>query len=108
MLMWVFTKHGFVAIVQHNSLPDHFQVKSRVVDPLENLWPGHKIEVIDWADYRYRITMLKSDALEVLEGQVADVDYTSFKTRCESDQDYHYALTRVWSIMYNYQVRMEG
>jgi len=52
--------------------------------------------------------MPKSVALEVLEGQVADVDYTSFKTRCESDQDYHYALTRVWSIMYNYQARMEG
>ena len=106
--MWVFTKHGFVAIVQHNSLPDHFQVKSRVVDPLENLWPGHDIEVIDWADYRFRITMPKSDAMRVLEAQIADVDYTSFKTRCESDQDYHYALTRVWSIMYNYQSRMEG
>ena len=88
MLMWVFTKHGFVAIVQHNTLPDHFQVKSRVVDPLENLWPGHDIEVIDWADYRFRITMPKSDAMRVLEAQIADVDYTSFKTRCESDQDY--------------------
>ena len=106
--MWVFTKHGFVAVVQHKALPGHFQVKSRVIDPLENLWPEHDIEVIDWADYRFRITMPKADAMRVLEAQIADVDYTSFKTRCESDHDYHYALTRVWTIMYNYQSRMEG
>ena len=71
--MWVFTKHGFVAVVQHNALPGHFQVKSRVVDPLENLWPEHDIEVIDWADYRFRITMPKSDTMKVLEAQIADV-----------------------------------
>ena len=54
--MWVFTKCGFLAIVQHNSMPDHFQVKSRTIEPLEILWPEHEIEIIDWADYRFRIT----------------------------------------------------
>ena len=57
--MWVFTKCGFLAIVQHNSMPDHFQVKSRTIEPLEILWPEHEIEIIDWADYRFRITMAK-------------------------------------------------
>ena len=55
--MWIFTKYGFLAIVQHNSMPDHFQVKSRTIEPLEILWPEHEIEIIDWADYRFRITM---------------------------------------------------
>ena len=45
--MWVFTKYGFISVVQHNSLPDSFQVKSRVIDPLEVLWPEYEIEVID-------------------------------------------------------------
>ena len=45
--MWAFTTHGFLSIVQHNALPDHFQVKARVPDPLEKLWPDHEIEVID-------------------------------------------------------------
>ena len=77
--MWVFTKYGFISVVQHNSLPDSFQVKSRVIDPLEILWPEYEIEVIDWADYRFRITMLKSEAIPVLLDQISSVKYTSFK-----------------------------
>ena len=107
--MWVFTKYGFISVVQHNSLPDSFQVKSRVIDPLEILWPEYEIEVIDWADYRFRITIPKIEAaLVLIEKVIEDIDYTSFKNECEKDEDYHYALTRVWSIMYNYQTRMES
>jgi len=106
--MWVFTTKGFLSIVQHNSMPDHFQVKSRVIDPLKALWPDYEVEVIDWADYRFRITIPKSEAaLVLIEKVIGDVGYTSFKNECETDVDYHYALTRVWSIMYNYQKRME-
>ena len=104
--MWIFTKRGFLSIVQHNSMPDHFQVKSRVADPLEQLWPDHEVEVIDWADYRFRITIPKDEVLTVLKEEVEDVLYTSFKNECEVDEGYHYVLTRVWSIMYNYQQRM--
>ena len=106
--MWVFTKYGFISVVQHNSLPDCFQVKSRVIDPLEVLWPDYDIQVIDWADYRFRITIPKTEvALALIEKVIGDVGYTSFKNECETDEDYHYALTRVWSIMYNYQKTME-
>ena len=44
--MWIFTKYGFVSVVQHNSIDGYFQVKSRVIDPLEILWPEHTVEVI--------------------------------------------------------------
>ena len=40
--MWIFTRWGFLSIVQHNAMPGHFQVKARVIDPLENLWPEHE------------------------------------------------------------------
>ena len=50
-MMWVFTTKGFLSVVQHNSMPEHFQVKSRIIDPLEILWPEYEIEVIDWADF---------------------------------------------------------
>ena len=106
--MWIFTKHGFIAIVQHNSMQGHFQIKSRIIDPLEILWPDKEIEIIDWADYRFRITIAKEEALHVLAEQAASVDYTSFKDRCKYDEDYHHALTRVWSIMLDYQQRMES
>ncbi len=108
-MMWIFTKYGFLSIVQHNSMPDHYQVKSRVPFPIEELWPDYDIEIIDWADYRYRITISKIEvALVLIESVIGSIDYTSFKNECETDEDYHYVLTRVWSIMYNYQLRMEA
>ncbi len=105
--MWAFTTHGFLSIVQHNAMPDHFQVKARVPDPLEKLWPDHEIEVIDWADYRYRITIGKSEVLPVLLEVIASVDYTSFKDDCSDDTIYHLALTRVWQVMYSFQKHIE-
>ena len=106
--MWVYTKHGFLAIVQHNSMDDHFQVKSRTIEPLEILWPEHEIEIIDWADYRFRITISKEQVIPVVMEQLSNVDYTSFKDQCLNDEDYYYTLTKVWTIMYNYQQIMES
>lgn len=37
--MWMFTTKGFLSIVQHKDMPHHFQVKSRVPEPLQELWP---------------------------------------------------------------------
>ena len=105
--MWVYTKHGFLAIVQHNSMDDYFQVKSRIIDPLEILWPDEEIEIIEWADYRFRITISKEKAISAVMEQMSEVDYTSFKDECRKEENYYHALTRVWSTMYNFQVLSE-
>mgnify|MGYP001254835154 CR=1 FL=1 len=105
--MWIFTKHGFLSVVQHNSMENHFQVKSRAIDILEILWPDHEIEIIDWADYRFRITIRKEEAVSIFADQIKAIDYTSFKNECENDEWYHHALTRIWGVMYNFQQRME-
>ena len=106
--MWVFTTKGFLSIVQHKDVPDHFQVKSRVRAPLESLWPEHDILVIDWADYRFRINIRKEEAIPVIAKEIEQVLYTSFKDECREDEDYHHALTRVWTTMYNFQALSEG
>jgi|TARA_B100001105_G_scaffold234419_1_gene208978 hypothetical protein len=106
--MWIFTTYGFLSVVQHNALLDHFQIKSRVRDPLSELWPDHEIEVIDWADYRFRITIEKSEALPTLIEVMGSVDYTSFKDACGCDSKYHLALTKIWNIMYSFQREMES
>ena len=105
--MWVFTTQGFLSVVQHNSMPDHFQIKSRVRDPLSALWPDHEIEVIDWADYRYRITIHKEEALPVLIGVIQSIDYTGFKGACHGSPRYHDVLVWVWRIMHEYQASNE-
>ena len=104
--MWVFTTKGFLSIVQHKDVADHFQVKSRVRAPLESLWPEHDILEIGWADYRFRINIRKDEAIPVIAKQIEQVLYTSFKDECRDD-DYHQALTRIWSTMYNFQTRCE-
>ena len=106
--MWVFTDKGFLSIVQHNSMPDCFQVKSRVGYPLEILWPGHEIEVIDWADYRYRITIAKQEVAPVLVGAIESIGYTSFKDQCRDDARYYESLGRSWAEMDRYQTKREG
>ena len=71
--MWIFTKWGFLSIVQHNTIPGYFQVKARVIDPLERLWPQHEIEVIHWADYRFRITIEKENVFEIVSTDLLQI-----------------------------------
>jgi len=106
--MWIFTTTGFLSIVQHMGIPTHFQVKARTPEPLEHFWPEHDIEAIDWADYRYRISIPKEDVVSVITEIIRSVGYTSFKSQCAKDDDYHHALVRVWSVMHDYQRRIEG
>ena len=106
--MWVFTTTGFLSIVQHKDMADHFQIKSRVRAPLESLWPEHDILVIDWADYRYRITIAKQEVVPVLVGAITSIGYTSFKDQCRDDANYYESLGRIWAEMYRYQTKMEG
>jgi len=106
--MWIFTNKGFLSIVQHKDIPGHFQVKSRVANPLRHFWPDHEIEVIDWADYRYRITIPKEEVVPVFVGAIDSVRYTSFKDSCRDEHAYHEALFRIWTEMYSYQAKMEG
>ena len=106
--MWIFTTSGFLSIVQHKDADGHFQIKSRVREPLEELWPDHEILEIGWADYRYRINIRKDDAIPVLVEEIEKVLYTSFKDECRKDENYHDALSRVWSTMYNFQTLCEG
>ena len=105
--MWIFTKHGFISVVQHLQEEGCFQVKSRVAHPLRILWPDHEIQVIDWADYRFRINIRKEDVLPVLAEQIGSIDYSSFKNECDWEPEYYYALVHIWNVMYRYQSEME-
>ena len=107
-MMWVFTRHGFISIAQHLHHEDCFQVKARVAYPLQMLWPDHELQVIEWADYRYRINISKEKVFPVMDEIFRGIDYSNFKSQCFHMEDYHHALMDVWTKMYQYQSRMEG
>jgi len=106
--MWIFTTKGFISIAQHKNLPEHFQVKARVSSPLQELWPDNEIEVIDWADYRFRITIEKEEVFPVMRQLLESLDYSNFKHECHEMKEYQSALIGVWTEMCNYQARMES
>ena len=105
--MWIFTSRGFISIVRHRDRPEFYQVRPRVAAPLEALWPSHDIEIIEWADYRYRITIERSEVLPVLIDTINSIEYTNFKAACTDDDEYQWALRMVWRVMLEYQARSE-
>jgi len=105
--MWIFTTKGFLSVVQHNSSPEYFQVKSRIRDPLEELWPDCEIQVIDWADYRFRVNIHKEEAVRVIMKLLKSVDYTNFKQECFEMPEYQRSLGGIWNIMYHFQESMK-
>ena len=105
--MWIFTTEGFLSIVQHKSKMGYFQVRSRTIEPLKIYWPNLQVEVIDWADYRYRITMRKEDAMPVLIDLILSIEYTNFKNACD-DYQYRVLLGNIWRLLFEYQSRIES
>ena len=103
--MWVFTRFGFISIVQHNADPSIMLVRSRTIEPLDALWPGSEVIVMSRADYRYRIFVPREVVSEVIMGLLDGLDYPNFKSTCTDDDDYQLALASVWRTMYGYQER---
>ncbi len=101
--MWIFTKHGFLSIVQHRDDSGTLLVRSRTLEPLETLWPDFEVKEIPWADYGYRIFVPREDVSEVIMGLFDWLDYHNFKSACTDDDDYQIALASVWRTMYGYQ-----
>jgi len=107
-MMWIFTEKGFFSVAQHYTKEGCFQIKSRAPGVLEEYWPDYEIEILDNADYRYRITIEKYEVIPIVVKVLEGVDYSNFKSKCFHMNDYHHALMGVWSEMNNYQTRLES
>jgi hypothetical protein len=103
--MWVFTKHGFVSIVQHHDDPGIMLVRSRTIRPLETMWPDYEVQEIKWADYRYRIFVPREEVSSVIVDSIEGIEYPNFKAACTDDHEYQTALASVWWKMLETQTR---
>lgn len=86
--MWIFAKTGFVSIVQdYNSDGSKLLVRARVREDLENFLlvtaTTSLLEILETpeSDYRYRVSMPKYEARNIVEILVAQIDYTNFKNK---------------------------
>ena len=109
--MWIFSKWGFVSIVQHRQLPGKLLVRARTKADLENFirllgeidGKKHPVEETPDADYGYRTVACKRAVARALSRIAADVDYPNFKDAVHGDPARDSAYMEVWSAMVDFQ-----
>jgi len=105
--MWLFTKNGFVSIVQDRDNKDDLIVRARVRNHLQALFPLAVIpETVD-ADYRFRTIVNRRVVRKFVTDQVSAIDYPNFKNTVV-DPDYHAACLLVWSSMHQLQLQQSA
>lgn len=78
--MWIFTRKGFLSIVQHNDKSDILIVRSRFKGHIERIFGDLvKVQKDTGTDYEYRIEIQKEKVAEVMAGLIDNIDYGNFK-----------------------------
>jgi hypothetical protein len=97
--MWIFLNDAYLSIVEHRDDPDRLIVRARVAGDIERVFPAvGNAEVDPRADYRYRVTLRRSEVADAIRAAVISIDYPNFKDSVESHER-HRAYAGVWSEM---------
>ena len=94
--MWVFTRSGFISVVENRDDQNTVLVRSRVRETLRGV-PGSQILHTPENDYPYRVVSDKQAFANWLAEQAKNVDYGNFKAACsDCSVEYQDALHNVW------------
>jgi hypothetical protein len=110
--MWIFAKHGFLSLVQHENCPYHLLVRGRVSGDIQNFFPAAQVQRTEKRDYLFRAVLSKEQVAKRIALAVADIDYcgalgTSFKASITDKRRAPYYLN-VWDTMAEMQDRLKG
>jgi len=91
--MWIFTKHGFVDLVQHPQYPDKLMVRTQIEADMaafvrlldEASGTAHVIEPTVDGDYRFVTAADKDVVAQVVAKLVSGIDYPKFKQAVHFD-----------------------
>jgi hypothetical protein len=105
--MWVFTETGFVSAVRKPEEPKFITVRAREKQSLEVLSELSERPIIDtpFGDYAYRVLVTDEVFKAWLATSVDMLDYDNFKNRVWNTRgdEFHHALGKVWSAMFDLQ-----
>lgn len=101
--MWLFTRKGFLSIVQHTEKRDMFIVRSRFPDHIQNLFPSAEVKVTPKADYRYRALIPRMLVAEAVLSEASGIQYPNFKDSLKGDPAYKKACNDVWYALLKHQ-----
>ncbi len=76
---------------------NHLLIRARRKEHLESFAAGAGVEVKEDsdADYRYRVSILKSEFIAVMSEKMESIEYTNFKDSV-SDDELHRLYMGVW------------
>lgn len=98
--MWVYTKNGFVSIVQVRGEPRELLVRARRREDLEAFVGSQYVKDIEHtpaADYEYRIELGMGVVAALAMREVMGIDYPNFKGAAARDPVWGGALHRIWA-----------
>lgn len=112
--MWIFTKWGFISVVEDKSNPSFFVVRSREKYSLEEvvsrLEKDYEIFTNIGTDYIYRIFVPKEEFVYLMVKELNSIGYNNFKQAAEEyikEDEWLNTLANVWFILYRYQESCE-
>jgi hypothetical protein len=77
--MWIFTRDGFLSIVEHNLNSNILIVRSRFKNHIEKIFGDVEVQEDAGTDYEYRAEIPKEKVAKVMSDLVKDIDYPNFK-----------------------------
>jgi hypothetical protein len=108
--MWVFTREGFVSVVQYRGQPETLLVRSRDAAHLKALnetydIQGQYLPTAVTADYQARMTVSRARWAHAMTQMVEAIDYPNFKEMVGQDRpaDVRYltGLIEVWTTLFD-------
>ena len=114
--MWLFSKIGFVSVVEHREQQELLLVRARFKEDIKalrdlvNKEGGSDVEYVETAnaDYRYRLGCPRSIFVKVAAGLVNEIDYDNFKNAVHGNPVRDKAYMRCWVAMNEAQWSAQG
>ena len=102
--MWIFTKHGFISVVEEHDDPSLLVVRGRVRKDLEQVgeayFGGAAVIFTPSRDYPYRFFVSKKAFHLAAQKMAMDIDYTNFKSKVHGQPNRDSAYENVWAALH--------
>jgi hypothetical protein len=97
--MWIFTRDGFLSIVEHNLNSNILIVRSRFKNHIEKIFGEVNVKEDEGTDYEFRAEIPREQVAEVMAHLIDDINYPNFKNELGSlkkiDSPY---VRRCWAV----------
>ena len=101
--MWIFSKHGYYAIVRDYNDKKVYWLRARHKQDLENVQKLMELKNPDiifkeYADYKYRIKLSKVEYLAFMEKIGDELDYSNFKSMMDDNTDQRHKIFAYYEV----------